>query len=97
MSWYLENQKQRRRDYEQYLHSPHWLKRRQARLDRASRQCEFQSEESPAWLGPRCTETTGLQVHHLHYDTLGRERDDDLEVLCPLHHLTRHIESIACE
>ena len=30
--------------------------------------------------------TAALEVHHKHYDTLGDERDEDLEVLCKACH-----------
>lgn len=38
-----------------------------------------------------------LHVHHKHYRTLGRERRDDLQVLCGYHHIAAHIERIRCE
>jgi 5-methylcytosine-specific restriction endonuclease McrA len=58
-------------EYRDYMGSPRW---------RAIRDWAF------ALHGGRCQEcgaTSGLEVHHLHYDTLGRERPEDLRVLCP--------------
>jgi hypothetical protein len=47
--------------------------------------------------GDRCTETKLLEVHHKHYDSLGAEKDEDLEVLCRFHHLVREVGRIVCE
>jgi hypothetical protein len=33
----------------------------------------------------------------LHYDSLGCETDDDLEVLCRFHHLLTHLMEHTCE
>ncbi len=43
---------------------------RAQRLELAKHRCE------------RCGAATGLQLHHRHYETLGRERLEDVEVLC---------------
>jgi hypothetical protein len=67
----------------------------------AEYRCEFQPVEDDgrgkhSWLGERCIETTGLEVHHLDYARLGAERDEDLEVLCRFHHQVRHAEAATC-
>ena len=58
-------------EYTSYIQSPEWLWRREKALERAGYQCEDCGEE---WLI--------LQVHHVRYDNLGNEQDDDLKVLC---------------
>jgi len=85
-----------------YLQSPWWSRRRRLRLALAEHQCEFRPTiEDPRMkyerFGERCCETQHLEVHHLHYDTLGSELDEDLEVLCRKHHLVRHVEALQCE
>ena len=65
--------------YPEYLRSPHWQRVRQRKLAIAGYQCH------------RCWTTDDrLDVHHLTYDRLGREADDDLEILCALCHAKEH-------
>jgi len=63
-----------------YLRSPHWRRRR---------------ARAVALAGGRCTRcgrpSRRLEVHHRTYARLGRERDRDLEALCPLCHDRRHL------
>jgi hypothetical protein len=33
----------------------------------------------------------------LHYNSLGRERNEDTEVVCRLHHLVRHLMNLECD
>jgi hypothetical protein len=65
--------------YHEYLRTPHWRNTRIRALQRAGYQCK------------RC-ETRGqrLEVHHLTYDRLGRERESDLTVLCEPCHAREH-------
>jgi hypothetical protein len=56
--------------YRQYIKSDAWRARRERALLKVGRRCE------------RCPEITGLEVHHLNYENLGHEPDEDLEVLC---------------
>ena len=90
-------------DYPSYLQSAHWLVRRGARLQLAGYQCEFcpviedGRGKHSFWLGERCESTGPLEVHHLHYGSLGHETDGDLEVLCRKHHLLRHLMEQECE
>lgn len=57
-------------NYEEYLKTPEWRKRRNAFLGRKGWHCE------------RCGRKVDLQVHHRSYARLGSERDEDLEALC---------------
>lgn len=65
--------------YEQYLRTDHWRARRNRALKLATYRCQ------------RCTDNRNLQVHHLSYDRLGEELDDDLQVLCRGCHLGHHV------
>lgn len=60
-------------DYRAYLQSDRWQIMRSRILARAKGCCE------------RCGKPAiePLEVHHLHYDTLGCERKEDLQALCP--------------
>ncbi len=60
----------RRQRYEDYLRSPHWIKFRRRLLQQRGAKCE--------WCGAR----KRLEVHHLHYRTLGQETSVDVAVLC---------------
>jgi hypothetical protein len=64
--------------YAEYLLSPWWKSR--------SRQAKIKAR----WKCQRCGGKSGLQAHHRHYDTLGCERDCDLEVLCRACHEATH-------
>lgn len=74
--WYLD-----------YLKTPHWRETRARKVKAAGYCCErcFQP-------GRRTRRGTiaGLNVHHLNYDRVGNERDDDLEVLCGFCHQVEH-------
>ncbi len=59
---------------EQYLRSDHWRAARKVAIQRAGYRCQ------------RCGATGRLDAHHLTYQRLGAEDDQDLEVLCrPCH------------
>jgi hypothetical protein len=60
--------------YRAYLRSPRWQEVRRMAFAHYGRECQW------------CGATRRLQVHHLHYHTLGRERPEDLEILCPACH-----------
>lgn len=62
--------------YDLYMESDLWQRRRRRSLERAGGQCEW----------PNCDQRSRLQVHHLSYERLGQELDEDLIVLCPSHH-----------
>jgi hypothetical protein len=53
-----------------YLRSPHWRARRARAIALAGGRCE------------RCGRPGRLEVHHVTYARLGRERDRDLRALC---------------
>jgi len=59
-----------RQRYNAYMRSDEWRQVRQAALARAQQQCQ------------ECGERNRLEVHHLTYERLGRERPNDLRVLC---------------
>jgi 5-methylcytosine-specific restriction endonuclease McrA len=65
--------------YPDYLESPHWRRVRYRALKLADFTCR------------RCeAKDVTLHVHHRTYARLGRERDDDLEVLCEFCHRSEH-------
>ena len=64
--------------YLAYLNSPSWRITRNHALRRAQYRCE------------RCGASRNLQVHHKSYERLGREWDQDLEVLCEGCHDQHH-------
>jgi hypothetical protein len=67
-----------RREYDLYLSSSHW-RSLAARVKTArGNRCE------------RCGETERLDAHHLTYDRIGHERDEDLMVLCRECHFSLH-------
>ena len=58
-------------DYNAYLKSPEWDEKRREAIQQAGGRCA------------RCGRTDlPLEVHHLHYETLGDEGPEDLEALC---------------
>ena len=57
--------------YVSYLHSDAWGVKRDQVLIRASHRCEHCKREG-----------VPLQVHHLHYRSLGKEKLSDLSALC---------------
>lgn len=65
--------------YERYLGTEEWWHRRRHILHRAEARCE------------QCGSRSGsLQVHHLTYERLGYEHDDDLVALCASCHRDIH-------
>lgn len=65
--------------YDEYLASPHWQALRVKMLERAGYKCEA------------CQDTDSvLHVHHLIYERLGCELEEDLIVLCELCHGVEH-------
>lgn len=69
--------------YLAYLNSPAWKTRRNRALQLADWRCQ------------RCSGKRDLQVHHRTYDRLGREWDQDLEVVCAACHEAHHLEATA--
>lgn len=68
--------------YGEYLLTKWWRNRRLERIRVAGWQCE------------ECGEKRALQVHHLHYRSLWREKDKDLQVLCRECHEGKHAMDI---
>lgn len=68
-------------EYQVYLASPHWRDTRKAAIERARYRCE----ECAAHI-----DYVYLEVHHLHYHTVGNERPEDLQVLCKPCHRIAH-------
>lgn len=66
------------RSYASYLASPEWANKRREALERDKGRCS------------RCNGDTNLQVHHLHYETLGEEKLVSLETLCKGCHEKEH-------
>ena len=66
-------------EYQKYLQSAHWQQRRKQAIEDVCHACE--KCDIPRWLAQIAYEQD-LNVHHLSYQNLGREEDDDLEVLC---------------
>lgn len=64
--------------YKQYLQTPHWRAFRANVLARARGYCA------------QCRESRQLEVHHLHYETLGDERESDVSALCHECHEAEH-------
>jgi hypothetical protein len=64
--------------YHAYINGAEWRRRRDAKLSELGHRCQG------------CDETERLEVHHLTYDRLGRERMEDLMVLCHLCHAREH-------
>jgi 5-methylcytosine-specific restriction endonuclease McrA len=69
------------RNYEEYLESWDWLRLRNRMFLRNDYRCER--------CGLHGTDKQ-LQLHHKHYETLGREAPGDLEVLCRRCHRAKH-------
>lgn len=64
--------------YGEYLVSPWWKTKRGQKLKSVGNRCQ------------RCNNQERLQVHHLHYRSLWREKNSDLEVLCRGCHQKEH-------
>lgn len=73
------------RDYQDYLKTPRWRKVRDAALRLANFRCSA------------CPSKRELHVHHLTYDRLGNERDEDLRVLCKACHSGEHFNQLQDE
>jgi hypothetical protein len=57
-------------NYYEYIKSPEWRVRANAAKRRAGYRCQT------------CGSNNKLQAHHLSYDRLGDEREEDIKVLC---------------
>lgn len=80
--------------YRNYLNSPAWRARKNARIAKAGGTCEFVTTHMVPGVGEspvRCTRTRYLCVHHNNYDRLGQELDKDIDVFCWFHHMLEHL------
>lgn len=64
--------------YRTYLRSEGWQRTRERKFEQAGRECVV------------CASASKLQIHHRTYARLGRERLEDLVVLCDDCHATYH-------
>ena len=67
------------RTYQSYLRSVEWKEKRKEFLEDAGYCCE------------RCGEYANV-VHHKHYNSIGNEERDDVEVLCKECHDNEHLD-----
>lgn len=67
----------RKKEYSEYLHSESWTKTRD-RIRQERKVCEM------------CGSDKELQVHHLTYESIGNEKDEDLILLCKNCHYAVH-------
>lgn len=67
----------KRIDYYQYIQSKKWKKKRKRALN-YYKKCQM------------CGSTMDLRVHHKHYNSLGKEKIKDLQVLCKNCHADLH-------
>lgn len=82
--------------YEDYLLSSRWRQVRRQALARAQWRCQNPAcpDDAVRWLTQaeiaELAVPYSLEVHHLTYERLGRERPDDLLVLCERCHSVEH-------
>ena len=69
------------KEYSKYLHTKEWIARRD-KIREKRKVCEI------------CGRDDRLQVHHLNYDNLGNEKDEDLMLLCETCHQYMHKDKV---
>jgi len=74
--------KRRSKDYNSYIQSPAWRAKRAEKIILQGGSCEH------------CGTTGNLHVHHLSYVRLGREKMEDLQVLCKRCHSRLHCRAV---
>jgi len=77
-----------REEYHAYLRSPQWREKREAVLKRCGNKCEDCQEERR--FNEFVRPARAVEVHHLTYERIGRERLSDLIGVCGRHHDYRH-------
>ena len=65
-------------EYKKYIGSTRWRRRRRRYFKKFGKFCAA------------CGSVTDVTLHHMTYETLGTERDDDLLALCVDHHKLLH-------
>lgn len=95
--------------YHDSLNSDHWRNLRRLAASRACERCEGmilvfdltgQPMRTPCgsqMLTVRCEASRGLQMHHLHYESLGTEALDDVQLLCDRCHRLATVVGVCCE
>ena len=63
--------------YLSYIAGPRWKKRKERYYSKFRKACALCGKGNPE---------VRIQLHHLTYERLGYERDEDLMPLCELHH-----------
>lgn len=71
--------------YDHYIHSPRWERKKNER----ARATGYACEQCDDWIGPRRAKSD-LHLHHLTYERLGDEPDEDLVLLCRDCHRRAH-------
>jgi hypothetical protein len=86
--------------YKAALDSPRWQQLRRLALQRAGNRCEGERDLCPERPDRsrivRCGKEVALQMHHLHYGTLGRETLSDVRMLCDDCHKLATDRAILC-
>jgi 5-methylcytosine-specific restriction endonuclease McrA len=67
-------------DYKKYMDSKAWARRRSRYFRKHGKKCKV------------CDARYNVGLHHVPYERLGRERDEDLVALCWVHHEAFHVE-----
>lgn len=73
----------RKRQYERYLRSAEWRQLRELAIERAGGRCQLCNVAAPTF-----------NVHHRTYERFGRERVEDLTVLCVPCHRKHHAPAV---
>ena len=89
-----------RHAYEKYISSKEWKIKRDYLIEKTySTECPDQSDRYGNYRCQECGwffQKNQLQVHHLHYNTLGHEKEKDLIVVCERCH--KDLDEVrACE
>lgn len=72
----------KREFYLSYLNSSEWKTRRNHKLRSVNYRCE------------KCSSKRDLEVHHLSYEHVGHESDNELQVLCSTCHRNDHLHEV---
>jgi len=63
-----------KKDYNEYINSLEWYRKRMTVIMQANHKCQQCGKRE---------EDVGLEVHHLHYKTFRNEKPEDMMALCP--------------
>lgn len=70
-------------EYKKYLKYEHWRVIRTKFISERGGKCED------------CGTTENLHIHHMHYRTIGKEKKEDVEILCANCHEYKHLKEEA--